>query len=394
VKHSDWASTRGGVSVLRSVPPMCVRGRIAAGYATIAAAYASDRARGACTLVDGDINGEMVGGSDKAQSAAEDGAGARAASPHSTVDRDTLAWRVAKLRRYDLNLLLSLHALLHTRNVTQAGEWLGVTQPAMSSDLRSLRHMFQDELLVRSGREYQLTPLATSLVEPLTRAIADIERALMWRPWFDPARDKRSFTIAMSDHVMALLLPAVAVRLQVEAPHVTIHSRGLAAFNTDPVKAALDGEVDLSIGAFQWNEGACEEVLYTERWVCAVSADHPDVGDEMTLDLFERLPHLEWRVRTPVTRSRAELLYGSKGIHPHVPMTTDSFALLPALLRGTRLVALVHERLARRIAGLKLLRPPLPVPDIEESMYWSPAMDRDPGHLWLRTLMREIARGL
>jgi Bacterial regulatory helix-turn-helix protein, lysR family len=59
-------------------------------------------------------------------------------------DPASLAWRIATLRRYDLNLLLSLHALLHTRNVTLAGDWLGVTQPAMSTDLRRLRQMFGD----------------------------------------------------------------------------------------------------------------------------------------------------------------------------------------------------------------------------------------------------------
>ena len=99
-----------------------------------------------------------------------------------SANRAVLAWHIAGLRRYDLNLLLSLHALLNTRNVTQAGDWLGVTQPAMSSDLRRLRQMFKDELLVRIGREYQLTPLASSLVEPLTHAVVDIERALMWLP--------------------------------------------------------------------------------------------------------------------------------------------------------------------------------------------------------------------
>jgi DNA-binding transcriptional LysR family regulator len=306
-------------------------------------------------------------------------------------DRDALAWRVSNLRRYDLNLLLSLHALLHTRNVTQAGEWLGVTQPAMSSDLRALRQMFQDRLLVRIGREYQLTPLASALVEPLTHAVAEIERAITRRPTFDPARDERTFTIAMSDYVMAVLLPAVAARLPLEAPRVTINTRGISAFSIEPVKATLDGEVDLCIGQFNWSEGAHCEVLYTERWVCAVSADHPDVGDEMTLELFQRLPHLEWRRRTPVTRSHAEVLYGSQGIHPPVPLTTDSFTVLPPLLRGTRLVALLHERLARQTPGLKLLDPPLPIPDLVESMYWSPSLDRDPGHVWLRALVRDIS---
>ncbi len=326
--------------------------------------------------------------------------GARAGSltPRATApggpDRDVLAWRIANLRRYDLNLLLSLHALLHTRNVTQAGEWLGVTQPAMSSDLRALRQMFQDELLVRSGREYQLTPLAAAIVEPLTQAIAEIERALTRRPSFDPARDAHAFSIAMSDHVMALVLPAVAARLPLEAPQVTIHARGLGALTTEPVRATLQGEVDLSVGAFSWAEGACEEPLYTERWVCAVSLDHPDVGDRMTLELFQSMPHLEWRVRTPVARSHADVQYGARGIQVHVPLTIDSFALLPTLLRGTRMVALVHERLARQVPGLKVLEPPLPLPDVVESMYWSPSLEHDPAHTWLRHLLREIARGI
>ena len=308
------------------------------------------------------------------------------------VDREVLAWRVARLRRYDLNLVLSLHALLHTRNVTQAGDWLGVTQPAMSSDLRRLRQMFKDELLVRVGREYQLTALAQSLVDPIGLAVAQIERALSWQPAFDPGSAVRSFSVAMSDHVMALLMPALAARLPVEAPNVTIHVRGLSGLEDDPVVATETGEVDLSIGAFHSDADVCSEVLYTDRWMCAVSAEHPDVGDRMTLELFCRLPHLEWRLRTPVIQSHAELLYGSKGIQRQVPITTESFALLPALVRGSRMIALVHERLARQVDGLRLLEPPLPIPDVEESMFWSTSLDRDPGHVWLRELMRGIAR--
>ena len=77
-----------------------------------------------------------------------------------------------------------------------------------------------------------------------------------------------------------------------------------------------------------------------------------------------------------------------------MPLTTESFALLPYLLRGTRLVALVHERLARRFDRLKLLEPPVPIPDVVETMYWSAALDKDPGHVWLRQLVRDIAQTL
>jgi LysR family nod box-dependent transcriptional activator len=309
-------------------------------------------------------------------------------------DRDTLANRIMNLRRYDLNLLLSLHALLHTRNVTMAGDWLGVTQPAMSTELRRLRQMFADELLVRVGRDYQLTALASALVEPLTQVVADIERALKWRPHFDARNEVRQFSIGLSDHVLTVLLRPFANRLLEEAPGVTIHARGLSSLGTDPVGATLRGEVDLSIGDFRQAENSRSEVLYTDRWVCAVSADHPDVGERMTIEQFSLLPHLEWRLRTPVVRSHAEGLYESLGIRRQVLLTTESFALLPHLLRGTRLVALVHERVARQFPGLKLLEPPLPIPDLAEAMHWSGALDRDPAHAWLREQLRSTARNL
>jgi LysR family transcriptional regulator, nod-box dependent transcriptional activator len=299
--------------------------------------------------------------------------------------------KIAYLRRFDLNLLLSLHALLHTRSVTAAGEWLGVTQPAMSTDLRRLRQTFGDELLVRTGREYRLTALAAALVEPLTQTVVDMERTLTRRPRFDPATERREFSMAVSDYLLTLLLQPLATRLVHEAPRVTVHSRAL---RPDALALVLRGEADLTFGNFPAVEGVRSEVLFTDRWVCAVSADHPDVGECMTLELFARLPHLEWGIGTPLVQSYAEQRYAALGIERQVPLTTESFALLPILLRGTRLVALVQERLARRFPGLKLLTPPLPIPDLIEVMYWAAATDADPGQVWLRQLVRDIARQL
>ena len=101
----------------------------------------------------------------------------------------------AELRRFDLNLLVGLHALLYFRNVTRAAEHVGVSQPAMSRELRQLRQLFGDELLVRVGREYRLTTLARELIEPLGQVIVSIEGAVARRPSFDPAVETRSFTL-------------------------------------------------------------------------------------------------------------------------------------------------------------------------------------------------------
>ena len=64
----------------------------------------------------------------------------------------------------DLNLLVILQALLEEGNVTRAGARLGLPQPAMSNALARLRRHYRDELLLRIGNGYDLTPLARSLL--------------------------------------------------------------------------------------------------------------------------------------------------------------------------------------------------------------------------------------
>ncbi|MDA7853980.1 LysR family transcriptional regulator, partial [Porticoccaceae bacterium] len=58
-----------------------------------------------------------------------------------------------KLSRLDLNLLVSLQALLEEKSVTRAAERLFITQPAMSRVLQRLRHQLDDPLFTRTGNE-------------------------------------------------------------------------------------------------------------------------------------------------------------------------------------------------------------------------------------------------
>ena len=60
----------------------------------------------------------------------------------------------------DLNLLLALGALLEDRNLTRAGERIGMSQPAMSAALARLRRHYGDDLLERDlGRHRDLRRL-------------------------------------------------------------------------------------------------------------------------------------------------------------------------------------------------------------------------------------------
>ena len=71
----------------------------------------------------------------------------------------------ARVAQLNLNLLVVLDALLAERNVTRAGKRIGLSQPATSAALAQLRRFFDNELLVRNGRGYELTPVALGLGE-------------------------------------------------------------------------------------------------------------------------------------------------------------------------------------------------------------------------------------
>ena len=91
------------------------------------------------------------------------------------------------LSQFDLNLLVSLDALLIERNVTRAGQRVGLSQPAMSGTLSRLRDLFKDELLVRVGRQLELTPLAQELAPQLRQQLQGVEDLLNARRSFIPS---------------------------------------------------------------------------------------------------------------------------------------------------------------------------------------------------------------
>ncbi len=113
------------------------------------------------------------------------------------------------LRNIDLNLLVVLDALLSERNVSRAGQRIGLSQSAMSAALARLREVFHDPLLVRVGRELALTRNAEELTLPVRETLARIEQTLLQRRTFDPKTDAHTFSISASDYACLVLLDAL-----------------------------------------------------------------------------------------------------------------------------------------------------------------------------------------
>src|SRR5690349_22999772 len=127
-----------------------------------------------------------------------------------------------RLANLDLNLLVSLDALLQQRSVTKAAAQMGLSQPALSASLARLRRHFGDELLTRVGNEYRLTPLAVQLRDLARFALDGVERVFTAQTEFDAASSTREFSLVISDYGIAVFGDTIAALLAEEAPNARL----------------------------------------------------------------------------------------------------------------------------------------------------------------------------
>jgi LysR family transcriptional regulator, nod-box dependent transcriptional activator len=312
-----------------------------------------------------------------------------------------------QLNRFDLNLLIALDALLHEKNVTRAAERVFISQPAMSAALQKLREFFDDQLLVRVGRDMQLTPRGLSLVGPVRDALLQIQATLGTQATFDPRTVQRTFTLIVSADALLRVMPAVFQRLCAEAKGIRCH---VEHFSETTLSRLEYGDADLFIGLNSLRLFGLREFpeslriveLRPVRWLCAVAKDHPTVGDTITQEQYLSLPHVfGWPSGHTVPLE--ELVRRLLSANLDVRATTQGLLEIPFMLAGTQLVATLPEDLARTLAQLapiKLLPVPFETPDTHEVVIWHKRNEPDPGHAWLREVLiaaatssRESSRG-
>jgi DNA-binding transcriptional LysR family regulator len=275
----------------------------------------------------------------------------------------------------------------------------------MSSTLTRLRKLLNDPVLTREGRTMVATPVAEALVGPVQQVLADIQSVLSGRRSFDPAVDRRVFTIVASNYVTFVALHPLLVNLATEAPNVQVRIEPVTADVEDQL---AHNKIDLAIvprEIFPAKPDFFQEVLYTDDFVVAVDRLHPDVGDTISLGQFSELPylvsspgHLGSRPgdRGPAPRSLVETQLDILGVPRQVEVVSD-FQVAPFLLRDTRLITLLPRLYARGIAhaaDLRLLESPIPLGPLTESMQWTRRVGDDPAHQWLRQRLHALAHDI
>lgn len=288
-------------------------------------------------------------------------------------------------QRIDLNLLVAFDAIYRSRNLTAAGRELGLSQPAMSHVLSRLRSTFKDPLFVRLPRGLQPTPLANEVAPVLVEALAMI-RGSLERKTFDAAKSTRIFNIGMGDIAEVVHLPHLVRELRLSAPHVRLHTTQIAGSRVRDALGA--GEVDVATGDYDLGASCRDVALYEGEYACVLRADHPAIGARLTLKQFKAAEHI---LVAPPGPSRhvqnIERALTSRTINARIAVRISHFHGVMALVTSSDLIATIPDRLARsmrQFANIKVLPPPIPLPEIKVSLYWHERFHREPGNAWLR----------
>jgi len=291
----------------------------------------------------------------------------------------------------DLNLLVVLDALFAEKSVSRAGERLHLSQSATSGALGRLRRVFHDPLLVQVGRQMTLTPLAKGLEEPVRDFLLQAEAIRNNNPAFHPAASKRRFRLVMSDYVETVVMTEVLPKIDKLAPGVSLE---LITIPEGGFESLTRGDVDLAIIPSKYlSEGHPSERLFEDDFTCLVWSGNQRVGSSISLKTYLSLGHLVVRFGRHQQIPTLDEWFVEQFSHERrIEVVTTAFNLVPPLLIGTSRIATLHRRLAtfyQRYLPLKLVAPPVEIPTLEESMQWHRSRDRDPGIVWLRSVLKD-----
>jgi LysR family transcriptional regulator, nod-box dependent transcriptional activator len=300
-----------------------------------------------------------------------------------------------RFNRFDLNLLLALEALLREKSVTRAAEQLFVSQPAMSAALAKLREYFDDPLLVRVGRDLELTPRGRSLLDPVSQMLANMQTVLGPREMFDPLVEKRTFTIISPGDVTPWVLQPLMRRLEMAAPGIRIQVErptvsGLARLAQGSVDLVLTLDGPDSLPLPNLPESICMAYLLAVRYVAIVSANHPEIESALTLEQYLRLPHAVAHTfrNYSLVEETAQKNFGT---HLDVRAFTESVLEIPYLVQQTSMIGVIPHPLARvfkDVPRFKVLELPSgAMPSSRLDMLWHRSFQPDASHAWIRDML-------
>ena len=294
------------------------------------------------------------------------------------------------MRPQDLNLLMVFDAIMTERSITRAADRLAMTQPAVSNAVSRMRVAWKDEVFVKQGRNIQPTLYAQNLWNQIKDPILHLSEAIDPQS-FEPAKERRTFRVAVADIIAEMLMVPLRQLLEREAPNINIHLIPYTIVNAQQVLE--DAEVDLVVGALATMPGEIRnDLLFQTFYVCAMRPGHPLAKRDMSVEEFAAANHLLVSLSGDTT-GFTDTALAQHGLSRRIACSVNQFSLVPSLLTTSDLIAVVPCGVVvdEVINGtLVATCPPLDMAPTSVSIMWHKRQDKDAGMQWIRQHIKAI----
>jgi DNA-binding transcriptional LysR family regulator len=291
-----------------------------------------------------------------------------------------------KLERLDIKQLRIFQALMREKNASKVAEQIGLTQQAVSEQLKKLRDVFDDRLFIRKANGFIATPFAESLSVKVDRILADFQ-ALVSQTVFDPNTCHDTFVIAATDYSQQIVLPELITQIRALAPHLKVIIRD---FEIDKLNELMEsGKVNLAIAFPDFIPANYPLItLYEEVHVCVTSPNSSILQQPISLEAIAAHPNIIASPSRPNFKGSIDDWFKAFGLTRNVMISAPCFSVVPLYLKNCDSIAFLP---AKAIQGLDLVT--IELEDKPESFdviaAWHPRYNDEALLNWITSLLRE-----
>lgn len=293
-----------------------------------------------------------------------------------------------KLDRLDIKQLRVFQALIREQSASKAASQLGLTQQAVSEQLKKLRDVFDDRLFIRKTNGFVPTPYADELSLEIDKLLKDFQ-ALLAPKKFNPKTVQGTYVIAATDYAQQIVLPILISILREQSPDLKIIVRD---FEIDKLHELMEsGKVNLAIAFPDYIPSTYPIVkLFEEHHVC-VTSNHSSINKQRTsLAEVAAHPSIVASPSRPNFKGSIDDWLRQFGLARNVMVSAPCFSVVPLYLEATDSLAFLPSRAVNGVGLTRIELEHTPEP-FDVIAAWHPRYNEDALQQWIVSKLKEAS---
>lgn len=288
--------------------------------------------------------------------------------------------------RLDMNLYPLFIAIFELQNISKAAALLCISQSAASHALQRLRNQLKDDLFIRTGSKMLATPFARQLYQQIKPVLMHIQQMNQLQQQFDPSQIKE-VRIAMHDEIEVLIFPQLIRHFQQLQLNIKFQSCKLDRrhISRDLISQQIDFVIDLK---HDISAPLQFQPLIRDHFVVCTSLESLD------LESYRAAQHIGVSSRRNGILVE-DIFLQQQQIFRSIAFRCQHYATALQLLNDmpdlmlTLPFSVFHQ--LKPTAGLKVLEPPVALPEMEVGIYFDKLQLNDRNDFLLKKIKNIFA---